>query len=73
MLAALLPGLRLPRGGEGLGLLDLHWGHEAGHLIALLGKEIRLSRGQVEPHVRLHIVLRHALSLGVHTPEVELG
>jgi hypothetical protein len=56
-------------------LRDLSGRHLGGHFIACFGCRIahfikpRAGRRQIEPHVRLHIVLRHAHAAGVQSTE----
>jgi hypothetical protein len=61
-----LAGLRLAGGSEGLSLLDLRRRHQGGHAVAVLGGVgMALSRREVEPHMRLDVVLRHAPAVGL--------
>jgi hypothetical protein len=72
---------RLPLPRHPLRLCDLLGGHLGGHLIALdcpldgvycISCKRRTRRSQVEPHIGLHIVLRHAFALLIHQPEFNL-
>ena len=67
----------VPLASEALSLGDLLGGHPGGDDVAVLHPLVpvlarRLSDGEVGPHVRLHIILRDALTVAVHEPEVVL-
>ena len=69
--------LRLPLARHPLRRSDLSGPHLGGHFIACLGCRLAQfskprGRRQIEPHVRLHIVLRHASAEGVQCTEVAL-
>jgi hypothetical protein len=62
--ATLWPRVRLPRGGQRLGLVDLSQGHLGSDLLAIVLQLRHLRRSQGKPHVGLNEVLRNTNAIG---------
>jgi hypothetical protein len=62
---------RLPLSGEALGLVNLRRRHLLRDQVSILETHgVTAGAGQVKPHIRLNIVLRDTLALGVHDAEI---